>query len=136
MKGIKLPISKANLAPLPEPIRSHIKQWKARRHRRFFHLESRASFHTAEDARYTAYNIASGRSLSAKADGEFAGIGDFMPNRAYPLPPGNWIVEESWFCGTPFLSVFFNDTFTTTTPAQLATGAVHQTQPALENTTP
>jgi len=133
---MKLAISKYAMAPLPGPIRNHIQQWKARHRRRFFHLEARAKFYTAEDARYTAYNITSGRSLSARAGGEWAGIGEFMPNRECPLPPGNWMVEESWVCGTPCLAVFFNDDFTTTGPAPLATGAVHQNQPALENKTP
>ena len=126
---MKLPITKANLAPLPAPVRDQVLRWKERHRRRFFHLYETHNFWTEEGATYTAFNVQTGQSLSATAASMLSGTGDIMPARECPLPPGNWMIEEAWPCGVPTLSLFFNPA----RPASLAAGLAQTNKPALEN---
>jgi hypothetical protein len=127
---MKMPINKSNLERMPEPVRDIVKAWRARHRRRFFHFYETHNFWTEEGARYTAINLCTGRSASAETASMMSGTGQIMPARECPLPPGNCVVEEGWFCGTPSLTIFFNPA----RPAPLAATTAINNLPALEIT--
>lgn len=93
---------------LPEVLQAKIKEWATKYRRRNFSIDVKDKFITREDAHYTAVNLSTGNSITARAGGEWAGVADFMPNKECPIPQGNAVIETEIFLGVRFLTVFYN----------------------------
>ena len=102
---MKTRINKEFIASLPENIAIQVTEWKSRHHKAYVSVNSTNKLYILEDGRYTIYNI-DGRSKTARAGGEWAGLGDMTCNSDIPLPVGTVAVCEGFFCGVPFLDIY------------------------------
>jgi hypothetical protein len=102
---MKVRISKQSLSQMPEQVREIVEAWRSRYHKAYISVENRPSFIAAEDSRVTLINLQTGRSGTERVAGEFAGMTRLSPCAEIPLPVGVVAVEESFFCGVPFLTL-------------------------------
>jgi hypothetical protein len=104
---MKIRLNKNNLAALPPPIRDTVIQWKQRYHKASIDVQYCHTVVAHEDAHLTAFGPDL-RSQEARVGGEWAGLGNILPGRMCPLPPGCTVVETEIFLGTPMLTLYHN----------------------------
>ena len=103
---MKIRLNKNTLAALPAAVRPIVRMWIARYSKAFISVESAPSFCAEENARVTLVNLESEKSASAQVSGDFAGMTRLSPTAQIPLAPNVVAVEEGFFCGTPFLTIW------------------------------
>lgn len=101
-------ITKGFLAQLPAEVAQQVFLWKAQYKKAFVSIEDRANVYAQEDAQYTAFNTATGKSMSVQAAGEFAGHTKLSPTAEIPLPVGCVLVASGFFCGLPWMTIYHN----------------------------
>jgi hypothetical protein len=99
-------INKALLADMPPGVREIVLTWRDRYGKAHVSVENCPSFYAAEDSRVTMMNLLTGRVQSARTAGEFAGFTKLSPCAAIPVPEGVVAIEEGFFCGHPFLTIY------------------------------
>jgi len=105
---MKLRINRDTLMALPAPVRSEVEEWKQRYRKAHFNLEAAERFTIEEDARYTAFSADMGRTVAARAAGEWAGASGLRPGASCDLPQGCTVVATGIFCGLPWLTIYHN----------------------------
>ena len=105
---MKFRLNKQILADMPEQVRSVVQEWKNRHHKAFINVErSWPTGHLVqEDHHYVAINLLTGDSKEARAGGEWAGMGDFLPGSNVKIPYGCILIEHGFFCGHPHLTIY------------------------------
>lgn len=91
-----------------EELYNIVKHFREQHHIGHIFVKNENYFYTNEDADYTAINIINGKSHTARAGGEWAGLGDFMPNRQCEIPFGCLVVERRIFLGKWFVTIIQN----------------------------
>ncbi len=102
---MKIRLNKTTLAEMPAPVRALVESWSTRHRKRFISVENSTGFYAAENARITMINLATGKTASAQAAGDFAGMTQLSPTDKIPLAPGIVAIEDGFFCGVPFLQI-------------------------------
>lgn len=103
---MKVRLNKATLKQMPEQVRSIVQAWRDRFHKTTISFQNTTGFYAAEDAKVTLINLGTGAMGTAQAAGEFAGMTRLSPCDVIPLPVGVVAVEQGFFCGTPFLTIW------------------------------
>lgn len=103
---MKIRLNKSTLSEMPAVVANLVSAWKAQYGKAFISVENVTQFYPSEDARVTLFDLASGKSASATAAGDFAGYTNLSPNAPIPLMPGIVAVETGFFCGMPFLNLY------------------------------
>lgn len=103
---MKVRLNKTTLAAMPKPVRGIVEEWRGRYGKAFISVQDKPTFYAWEDSRVTMINLLTGASGTARAAGEFAGWTNLSPTAAIPLPRGVVAVEQGFYCGVPFLTVW------------------------------
>lgn len=103
---MKVRLNKATLQQMPAQVREIVTAWREKYGKATISVENTQGFYASEDARVTLLNLGTGRTATAQAAGEFAGMTRLSPCDVINLPVGVVAIEQGFFCGTPFLTVW------------------------------
>jgi hypothetical protein len=104
--NMKVRLNKTVMAQMDSRVGEIVSEWKARFGKAFISVEHRQYFYANEDARVTMINLATDAKASAQASGDFAGKTNLSPTAAIPLADGVVAIEQGFFCGVPYLTIY------------------------------
>lgn len=103
---MKLRLNKSAIASMHPRVAAVVEAWRTRYRKSSITVLDRASVYIAEDGKYTAINLTTGKQKEARASGEWAGLTELRCNATVTLPAGCVMVEEMIFCGLPMLTIY------------------------------
>lgn len=101
-------INKKFLFDLPKPVSERILAWTQKHRKRFCYVEYADRIQCREDAHYTAYSADFSREVQQQAGGEFSGMTRLSPIAIIEIPVNHTVIEEYYFCGTPYITIYNN----------------------------